>query len=218
MSRAAAQPRRRLLPWLLLGGALVALLSAQLLGQLRPEPLPVIAVVPSFSLVDQGGNNFDDTALRDRVWVASFIYTSCPGPCPRMVGRLAELQKQFAGNPGLRLISFSVDPDRDSPEVLAKYAAVHGVDGSQWKLLAGRTETIAELVRNGFALVLARAGDLPAGDEEARRAVSLHGPIIHSVHLVLVDGEMRVRGYYDSNEPQALDRLSGDIGRLLAGT
>ena len=70
----------------------------------------------------------------------------------------------------------------------------------------------------GFALVLARAGDLPAGDEEARRAVSLHGPIIHSVHLVLVDGEMRVRGYYDSNEPEALERLSGDIGRLLAGT
>ncbi len=214
MNATASERPSRGLPWLLLGGALVVLLSIHLLEQLRPEPLPVIAVIPSFELVDQAGSVFADTALRDRVWVASFIYTSCPGPCPILVRRVAELQKDFSSDPRLRLLSFSVDPARDSPELLRDYAKLHGIDGSQWKLLTGEPETVVALVRDGFSLVLAAAGDLPAG-EQARVAVSLQGPVIHSVHLVLIDGEMRVRGYYDSNDPEALQRLARDTGNLL---
>ena len=206
MSRSSTRPRSRLRPWLLFGGALIALLSLRLFEQLRPEPLPVIAIIPAFSLFDQNGSSFDDTALRDRVWVASFIYTACPGPCPRLVRRVAKLQKDFDGDPRVRFLSFSVDPERDSTDVLAGYAKVHGIDGEQWRLLTGATGAVTGLVRDGFSLVLAAAGEEISGDD---------GPIIHSVHLVLVDGEMRVRGYYDSNDPEALERLAHDTGSLL---
>ena len=87
----------------------------------RPEPLPDLGSTPDFSLIDQTGGVFE-RALRGHVWVADFIYTQCPGPCPLMSERMRRIQTRTSGRPSIRLVSFSVDPSRDTPIALAAYA------------------------------------------------------------------------------------------------
>ena len=205
---ASAEPRRRTLwPWLVLGGFLVAVLAMRLLGAyVSASNLPVLTVVPSFSLVDQTGAAFHSHELGGRVWIASFIYTSCPGPCPRVVQRLAEVQRQLGAEPDLSVVSFSVDPAADTPDVLAAYARTHSIDAARWKLVTGSENDVLQLVRRGFLEAIEK------NDTETR---ATEGAVVHSLHLVLVDRSMRVRGYYDSTDPAAMKRLVEDTRRLL---
>src|ERR1700683_3737016 len=95
-----------------------------------------------FSLTDQSGHPFSDKDLRGKVWVASFIFTRCAGPCARVSANMARLQKEMAGKEVLMLVSFSVDPDYDTPAVLQRYAAHFGADPSGWKFLTGKRRDI----------------------------------------------------------------------------
>jgi cytochrome oxidase Cu insertion factor (SCO1/SenC/PrrC family) len=115
-------PPRRLWPWLVLGAILIVTLAIRLVGVglSRPE-LPVMTRVPSFALTDQTGGAFTSRDIAGKVWVASFIYTTCPGPCPRVVQRVAEVQRRLGDEPDVRFVSFSVDPAADTPAVLAAY-------------------------------------------------------------------------------------------------
>ena len=215
MSKASPEgppPSRRLLPLVaaaLAGAIIVTVVAARLLSGHRAQELPVIGVVPWFELVDHNAAPFTSSALEGRVWVASFIYTTCPGPCPRVVQRVGNLARDFQGEPRLRFVSFSVDPQADTPPVLSVYARTHAIDTSKWKLVTGPPERIFELVRDGFFLSIARA---EGNDVEAIRD---QGPIIHSTRLVLIDGAGRIRGYYDSEDRVALDRLANDIRGLI---
>ena len=169
-------------------------------GRARPRPLPAYGPVPAFSFIDQDRAPLTDESLRGHVWLADFIFTTCPGQCLLMTDRFAALQRALPES-SLRFISFSVDPARDTPEVLAAYAARYGSD-PRWRLATGDVEAIRRLSQEGFKL---SAVQDPASG------------IAHSIRLVLVDAHGAIRGYYDAGDAAAMARLRRDAARLLEG-
>jgi protein SCO1/2 len=193
-----------------LGAFLLAVLVMRLLGAWSSAAaIPVLWKLPAFELTDQTGKPVHSHELAGHVWIASFIYTTCPGPCPRVVQRQAEVQRELAGQGDLRAVSISVDPAADTPAVLAAYGGSRNIDPEHWKLLTGEPNAVIDLVRNGFRLAVARV------DELEPDALSSQGPVVHSVHLVLVDRAMQVRGFYESTDGEAMKRLVADARRLL---
>jgi len=166
------------------------------------DSLPTLGAVPAFSLVDQRGEPFGSSQLIGHPWVADFIFTRCAGQCLGMAARMQELQAQLSSESNVRLVSFSVDPEYDTPEVLSRYASEHSVQPGRWIFLTGDRSQIHRLSIDGFRLGIAEGNRSEAE------------PILHSTRLVLVDAEGRIRGYYDATEPPAVDRLLQDIGRL----
>lgn len=160
---------------------------------------PVHGVIPDFTLVDQASRPFAGSSLRGKVWITNFIFTSCAGACPRMTARMAGLQKEIP--PEIHLVSMTVDPARDTPPVLALYAAQHNADPARWHFLTGPAAVLHPLIQRGFRLSVAEGG----GPEE---------PILHSQRFVLVDRAGQIRGYYDSTDPQAMERLVHDADSL----
>ena len=136
-----------------------------------------------------------------KVWVADFFYTTCPGPCPMLSSRLSGVQKSLGNDPGVRLVSISVDPDKDTPEVLKTYAERFKA-GEHWLFLTGQRDAIYSLAREQFKLPIAEA---PA----ARRSSS------HSTRLMLVDKTGAVRGFYEGADDAGVENLVRDIKRLL---
>lgn len=164
------------------------------------EPaLPSYGLVPVFQLIDQNGQHFDSaTALGGKVWIADFIFTTCAGPCPRMSRQMRQLQQQLRNATDLRFVSFTVDPDRDTPQVLSAYARRHGADLRQWTFLTGPQERLHALARHAFFLN------------------NVDGSLEHSTRFVLVDRKSRIRGYYDTSDEQSLNQLAQHARRLLA--
>jgi protein SCO1/2 len=182
---------------------LVAAAAGLVLRRERPVDLPVLGTVPAFTLVERSGKTATLADLHGRPWVAGFIFTRCGGICPAMTARMKDLR---AAQPALDLVSFSVDPEHDTPEVLQAYARQHGLAGPWW-LLTGTVDALHSLARDGFRLA---AAAVPPGEQQAQG----DGPFLHSSRLVLVDEEARIRGYYDSADGEALSALRRDLARL----
>lgn len=182
----------------------VFLLGTQLSSN-RSSALPVLGEVPEFQLTERNGASFSRAALTGSVWVADFIFTRCPGICPLLSTRMATLQQQLQGETDhpIRLVSFSVDPEWDTPERLREYAERYHAHPTQWVFLTGPTQTMTQLITQGFRLSVAAA---PAGSQE---------PILHSDRLVLVDPFFRIRGYYHGSDVEDFDKLQQDIRVLL---
>lgn len=194
--------------WVVVGVIVVALAVATMLR--KPPELPVLGQVPSFSLLDQEGATFPSERLAGRVWVANFLYTSCPGPCPVMVEKLAQLRRRI--DPGdLAIVSFSVDPDTDTVDILGDYARDHAIAASQsWWLATGSRQQVLDVIEKGFLVTVSRED----GGEGPPEAAS--GPIIHTTRLMLVDGDGRIRGAYSSEDAEDLARLEEDAKRLAS--
>ena len=169
------------------------------------EGLGRYGAVPEFSLVERGGNSVTLADVRGKVWVADFIYTTCEDTCPMQSAAMARLQERFGNYSQFRLVSFSVDPDRDTPQMLARYAERYKADAAGWLFLTGDKEEITRLVQLGFRLSAAALTD---GD--SRETVILHSP-----RFVLVDGNNEIRGYYDSRDGKAIERLTKDATTLI---
>jgi protein SCO1/2 len=200
---------RLLLVAIALGGLIVsASVALRALRAGSARILPVISAVPAFGFQDQSGSTVTNADLAGRVWIASFLYTTCPGPCPRLVERLAHVRRDFQGDPRVLLVSFSVDPEADTPEALGAYARMRGIDAAGWKLLTGPPESIYPFIRSGFLLAVERTERASEGDPD-------QGPVTHSTRLALVDGAGRIRGYYDSEDARALEELRADVRALL---
>jgi protein SCO1 len=202
-------PRRSRVPLVLFSllavAGLVAAGAGVLLRRERGPAPPVLGALPSFALTERSGRTVTREDLQGRTWVAAFIFTRCGGICPMMTQRMKELQ---AKAPGLTLVSFSVDPQHDTPEALRAYAARHGI-GEGWLLLTGDEARLHGLARDGFHLAAAAV-------PEAERQAGGDGPFLHSSRLVLVDGRARIRGYYDSAEAEALAALRRDLATVEA--
>ena len=155
--------------------------------------------MPAFSLTERSGVPYGSNDLAGHVWVANFIFTRCPDFCPVLTARMADLQAATAEHPA-RLVSFSVDPDYDTPAVLGDYAKHTGA-GAHWMFLTGPRPTMAALLRDGFHV--AYADDGPAAS-----------PITHSDRFVLVDQKLRIRGYYHGTDPDDVRRLGRDAASL----
>jgi protein SCO1/2 len=165
------------------------------------NPLSDLSVhnrVSDFSLTDQNGAPLALSDLQGKIWVADFIFTNCVTICPLMTEEMAKLQKQFASE-DVTFVSFSVDPERDTPEVLSHYAARYGVVHDRWVFLTGEKTTIYQLARESFNLAAGHQGS----------------EILHSTRFVLVDRQGQVRGYYDSRNRAHLQQLRQDTKALL---
>jgi len=163
--------------------------------------------VPEFTLTERDGSLVSLQQLRGKIWVADFIYTSCTDTCPLQSAMMAKLQQEYATKPDFQLVSFTVDPERDTPQALTTYATKYQADGKRWYFLTGQRDRIVRLVEEGFHLAVAT---FPSDTDPS-------GVIGHSPRFVLVDKDAHIRGYYDSRESEAFVRLKNDIDSLLKG-
>ncbi|MBI3269854.1 MAG: DUF420 domain-containing protein [Planctomycetes bacterium] len=204
MSDAAALQRGVRLGMAGVGGVAVAigLLLAAAGAAARAGPLPpeLPGVLPPFTFQERGGRTVRAEDLRGSSWIADFIFTRCGGPCPRLTGEMARLQRELPGS--VRLVTFTVDPEHDTPEVLARYAEFAGANPERWLFLSGPKAELHRLIGEGFHLT---AEDQPADPEN---------PFLHDTRFVLVDDSGRIRGYYLVDDPEALARLRSDARRL----
>jgi protein SCO1/2 len=183
---------------------------AVLRGTHLAEGLPVLGEVPEFALAGSDGAEIASAKLRGAPWVADFIFTSCPGTCPRMSEQMARLQRALAerGLDDVRSVSFSVDPKTDTPEVLRDYGVRFGADPRRWLFLTGDRDELHVLVKDGFKLAVAERSPAENTDGE--------GIITHSDRFVLIDRAGRLRGYYHGTDPEDVDRLLADIETVHA--
>jgi protein SCO1/2 len=194
-----------------LGGVTMAVLfslthppSAPATVRVETEDLPSLGTIPGFTLTSEQGVAVSLEDLRGKVWIADFIFLRCGGTCPMMSSRMASLAREMAPEPRIRFISFDVDPDRDSVADMKEYAKTFGADPAQWTFLRGEKPEIRSLARGGFKLAVE---DAQPGDPE---------PILHSTRFSLVDGDGKLRGSYESNDPEAMARMKKDARRLAA--
>ncbi len=225
----------------------------------RPlEGLKVFGTVPDFWLIQRDGRRVTLADLRGKVWVANFIYTHCTDTCPLQSAQMARLQEELKTEPDFRLVSITVDPELDTPEVLSEYANRFGADRDRWLFLTGDKRAIYTLAVGGFRLSVADPEELDQGPRDRRApssrpqarqenpfqqpegrvgavtrflqkagksllepapALAHPGhpgkPFLHSSRFVVVDGQARIRGYYQSDDEEALGRLRRDVRTLL---
>jgi cytochrome oxidase Cu insertion factor (SCO1/SenC/PrrC family) len=168
---------------------------------LRQRNIQSYGTVPIFQLTNQDGQSFGSVQLRGKIWIADFIYTTCPGPCPMISSRMSELQKPLEKT-DVHLVSFTVDPAKDTPAVLRQYAEKLNAQPGRWDFLTGPQPIIYELSRDGFKLAVSD------GRDDA-------GLPVHSTRMILVDRHGDIRGYYNAAEADGLTKLVADTTHLL---
>ena len=199
--------------WGLLVGVIAATITVQVWRQQAapgmrletPDSTPqVMGTVEDFALTNDRGEVVRRDDLLGEVWVAGFIFTRCAGPCLRIVGQMALLDKELPKT-GVRLLCFSVDPDYDTPEVLTRYRETLKADSPRWHFLTGEPEPLYRLIRESFHLAAEPAtGKVVPGEE-----------VTHSTRLVVVDRQGRIRGYYEGDDREQVQRLSDTVRSLL---
>lgn len=200
---------RRGLIWGLLIVTLLAVAAAAAFQWLdRPEPPPVFGEVPDFHFINRDGRPVQLSDLAGKPWIVDFIFTRCPASCPIMTTRMARLNEDLE-SVDFRLVSISVDPERDTPEVLRRYAESFQAP-DRWLFLTGDRDAIHHLSREGFKLGIDDNPPPPLPGEQPAE------PILHSTRIVLVDGGGRIRGYYNAFSDEDLQKLKRDL-RAIAG-
>ncbi len=202
----ATKARRKLdkstLVWVALGVIIIAIAGINLWSvfDTKPEALTETAAVsvPDFSLTNQQGEPLGLSDMAGKIWVADFIFTNCPTICPAMTQEMARLQSEFVADP-VYFVSFSVDPERDTPRVLSRYAAAYGADDRRWHFLTGDKAKIYQLAEQGFSLAAGHKGS----------------EILHSPRFVLVKADGNIHDFYDSRSGPAMLRLRRDVKALL---
>lgn len=183
----------------LLCGVMALMVYLRLQSEERKPPLPVLGTAPEFSMTSSRQETVDLGQLLGHVWVADFFFTTCAGPCPAMSANMARVHQAFADDDRVRQVSFTVNPEHDTPDVLAAYAKKFRADTSIWKFLCGPAEEVHALSLQGFKI----------GSPE--------DVIVHSQRFVLVDREGKIRGYYQGTDEADVNRMMDDMWRLLAG-
>ncbi len=186
--------------WLFVTFGVIILVVSLRRQDSKKSELPILGKLIDFQLTDQDGEIFSKEDLLGKVWVADFIFTTCAGPCPVMSGQFAELQSRFSNAPDLNLLSISVNPDYDSPEILREYGGRYGANYNKWRFLTGDREAIHELAVDGF------------------KVGSVEDPIFHSTRFILLDDKARIRGYYISSELEEMQQLWRDVELLAVVT
>jgi protein SCO1/2 len=175
---------------------------------------PVLGTLPAFTLTDQRGQPFGTRELAGKIWVADFVFTSCQSACPLLSERMAEVGRRAKKlGPDFHLVSISVDPERDTPERLATYGARYGAHPLAWSFLTGPAQAIESAVVDGFKIGMGKepTASVPGTDRKAEVFEIFHGE-----HLVLVDRQLRIRGYFSATA-EGLDLLMTAVGRVANG-
>lgn len=182
---------------------------------------PAYWTVPDFALDDHVGGKLSATDLAGSVWLASFVYTRCPDFCPLVTQRMAQLRDTLAADGLLgtrvRMVSITVDPAHDTPEVLREYAAAFdGLDPAEWVFLSGEPEVVRALIEEGFRLPASVAGGHdPTAASHDHGAATGDYTVLHSDRIALIDSSGRVRGFYSATDPVDQDRLEHHLRAVL---
>lgn len=162
-----------------------------------------IHTIDTFALSNQQGNRITKDSLDGYIYVANFFFAACPSVCPKMMGNLAKLQKNYGDNSQVKLVSFSVTPWIDSVATLKKYGEEHQINPSKWHLLTGSKERIYTLARQSFF---------------AEKGLGLQkstNEFLHTESMVLIDKKSRIRGIYNATQIVDIERITEDINVLL---
>jgi len=175
--------------------------------------------VPEFTLTERSERTVSKADLAGKVWVASFMFTRCGGPCPRVTATMTRLQGELnlANEPDLRFVTFTMDPKRDTPEVLRRYATDRAhAHPEKWLFLTGDEAAMHSLIKDGFKIGVSKPADPKPGFEYN-----------HSTYLVVVDKQGRI-GVFDhyngfpgehdadgSRYEESLSKLKTRVGELL---
>jgi len=199
--------------------------SNQSQGEL--ETLGEYGEIPDFALTERGGRQVTRADLRGKVWIVDFFYTECPDTCPLQSANMARLQDALAQEPDVRLVSISVDPEHDTPDVLAAYATRYEADPNRWLFLTGAKDAIYRLAIDGFHLgIVDRDEHAWLGTDDgwawlgpvsawAHASPNPDRKLIHSSRFVLVDRQAQIRGYYHGTDWESLDRLQANVKIVL---
>ena len=188
-----------IIPILALAGLAGGLFLNRLFGSAlvaNANSLPDYGAVSDFTLIEKSGSNLSLSDFKGKPWIANFMFTSCASLCPMMNLEVSRLQKSLPSN--IKIVSFSVDPERDNPQVLSRYAENYQAEKNRWLFLTGEREVINKVV-------------------QSFHVNTIEDPNFHSVRLVLMDGNARIRGYYDSTSKEAIHNLVRDAQILIHG-
>ncbi len=186
-----------LLPALVL--FLVALLSFRFFNEAPANPSPdTFGKAPTFSLTATDGSTLSSESLAGKVWLMNFFFASCPGPCPLINSDLRRLKANPAVKDHLRILSVTVDPNRDTPERLAEYGARYGAKPGDWDFLTGTPESIRTLIEGGFKLI------------------SPEDVSMHTTRIVLVDRTGEIRGFFQGTDSDAIKQMFQDVATVVA--
>ena len=154
--------------------------------------------IADFSFINQNGKTITQKDYEGKIYVADFFFTTCGSICPKMTANLSDIQKAFANNPKVKLLSHTVFPETDSVSVLKAYAKKHNVDDTKWNLVTGDKKEIYTMARKSYlAVKLGKPSELY--------------DMVHTENFVLVDTKKRVRGFYDGTNKEDIKRLIEDI-------
>lgn len=177
-----------------------------------PPPLPVFYSVPEFTLTNEFNKPFGSKDLIGKFYIANFMFTSCPSTCPALMDKMDIIQKRIRGlGTKAAIVTFTVDPTHDTPEVLFKYARKRNTNPYIWNFLTGSQADLEKIVINGFKVPMGKIEPVTKKLEE--KTITLMD-IAHSDRVVLVDAQGQIRGYY-STEKIEMDRLMIDLGLLV---
>lgn len=170
------------------------------------KPLPIISRLESFSLTNQLGQPVTLESLRGRVWVADVIFTRCAGPCLQMTQRMRDLRDALGTNSSVELVSFTTDPEFDTPEVLQSYARRLGAESPHWQFVTGRKPELARVLVEGLKFTA-----LEKKPEERTDPADL---FIHSTFFVIVDKQGRARKVVEGLEPDYRASVLAAVAQL----
>jgi protein SCO1/2 len=192
--------------WVVFIATGVAIPIARSVSTPLPPALPVLGHVEHFALTDQHGEPFTEKSLEGQVWVANFIFSRCPTICPTFTKKMGEIQHR-GRNLGqyFHLVSFTVDPEHDTPEKLLEYAQAHRVSPRMWSFVTGPREQLESLIVKQMKVGMQKGND----DDDLMS-------IGHGSYFVLIDAKMQIRGYYQFDDPQAIDAILRDSALLAA--
>lgn len=177
----------------------------------QPEDVDPKYPVGPFSLTERSGKPVTDKDLRGHVWIASFIFTRCNGPCPAVTSTVARLQDELKGERGVKFVTFTVDPKRDDLSALKAYADSRRADPEKWLFLTGDEETVHTVLREQFMQSVGRneGSGVKEGDEFS-----------HSTRLTVVDRDGLIRGFYpglpDERDADPKGSFEAGLKRLRA--
>ena len=184
----------------------------KIIAKFQKSDLVEIGPVPAFKLTNQDNKTISDKDYLGKVYVVEFFFSTCPTICPKMNESMLQLQNEFYGNPNFGIASITIDPAKDTPQVLKEHANLLGVKHYNWHFLTGDKEYIYSLANKGFNLYAGENNKVAGGFE-------------HSGLFALVDkdGKIRCRKdaqgnpilYYDGLEASGVEAIKEDIKKLL---
>ena len=182
------------------------------LNRTLPPPLPVYYVVPQFSLTNEFGKPFGTNELKGRFYIANFMFTSCPTTCPALMAKMDLVQKRIRGlGTKAAIVTFTVDPEVDTPETLNKYARKRHSNPFIWSYLTGTKADLEKVIISGFKVPMGSKEPIEKQLEDKK--ITLFD-IAHSEKLVLVDDKGQIRGYYGTERVE-MDKMMIDLGLLV---